>query len=81
MFSALVKYVLLIVVVTWILGLFSSSKTDSYKLYIDSRRMTNEAIERKDMERERLGLPPVTKEEIEGIAAQSVRKAQSIQRY
>ncbi len=43
--------------------------------------MTNEAIERKDMERERLGLPPVTKEEIEGIAAQSVRKAQSIQRY
>lgn len=80
MLSALIKYVLLVIVAAWIMNAISPSKTDTYQLHMDSRKMTNEEIERKELERDRLGLPPLTKEEIEGIAARSVRKAQDNQR-
>lgn len=80
MLSALIKYVLLVIAAAWILNVVSPSKTDTYKLHMDSRRMSNEEIERKELERNRLGQPSLTKEEIEEIAARSVRKAQSNQR-
>lgn len=80
MLSALIKYVLLIIVAAWILNAVSPSKTDTYKLHMDSRKMTNVEIERKDLERDRQGLPPLTREEIEEMAARNVIKAQSNQR-
>ena len=80
MLSALIKYILLVIVAAWIMNAISPSKTDTYKLHMDSRKMTNEEIERKELQRDRLGLPPLSKDEIEEIAARSVRKAQDNQR-
>ena len=44
MLSALIKYVLLVIAAAWILNVVSPSKTDTYKLHMDSRKMTNEEI-------------------------------------
>ena len=82
MLGDVIKYLLFVIVAGWILSAISpSSKTDTYKLHMDSRKMTNQEIERKELERDRQGLPSLTKEEIEEIAARSVRKAQDKQRY
>jgi hypothetical protein len=80
MLGALIKYALLVIIAGWILGALFPSKTDTHKMHMDSRRMTNAEIERKELERDRLGAPPLSKEEIDEIAARSVRKAQSHQR-
>lgn len=80
MLGALIKYALLVMVAAWVMGTFFPSKTDTYKMHMDSRRMTNAEIERKELERDRQGLPPLSKDEIEEIAARSVRRAQDNQR-
>lgn len=80
MLSALIKYVLLVLVVAWIVNTISPSKLDSARLHIDSQRMTSAEVERQSLQRDRQGLPPLSNDEIESIASQSVSRALKNQR-
>lgn len=80
MLSALIKYVLLVLVVAWIVNTISPSKLGSARLHIDSQRMTSAEVERQSLQRDRQGLPPLSNDEIESIASQSVSRALKNQR-